>query len=282
MVQTVLDVILKGILSTLVLLGTSVLPIVLLCALMLVIGRWMSRRLYATFGWKGILALAWLGTPVHELSHLLACVVGRNKVTDFALFKPDKSTGSLGYVQHSYDKNSFYQRVIGNTLIAVAPFFGGALVIYLLTHTMYPGLLPTGGEAALVAWERLGSLDSLWALLQSWWAYLLRFLAMMFTSHNLGDWRFWLYVWAMISVASHLSPSPADFQGFWGPVALLVAVLALTNVALAAFGYNGGVLAARFLNATVVNLNALLVVALMFLLLGAAVVWLITALRRLF
>jgi hypothetical protein len=280
MVDRILDVLLSGFLNTLVLVGASVFPVVALCTLMLVVGRWTGQRLYSTFGWKGILALAWLGTPVHELSHLLACLIGRNEVTDFALFKPDKSTGSLGYVQHSYDRNSLYQRFIGNTLIAVAPFFGGALVIYLLTRHFYPTLLPGGSEASLLAWERMGSVAGLTDLLSSWWRYFSRFVTELASIDKFADWRFWIYVWAMISVAAHLAPSPADFEGFWGPALILLAVLFVGNIGLAALRVDAGVTLVQYVNGTVVSLNGLLVVALMFLLLGAALVWTITALYR--
>ena len=32
----------------------------------------------------------------------------------------------MGYIYHSYKIDNFYQAIIGNTFIAIAPFFGGA------------------------------------------------------------------------------------------------------------------------------------------------------------
>ncbi len=235
----------------------------------------MNRRLFKSFGWKGVIALAWLGTPVHEFSHVIGCWLGRNDVEEFALFHPDKTSGSLGFVKHSYDRNSFYQRVIGNTLAAVAPFFGGAVAIYLLTLTFYPSLLSIPENAPSFSWSELARLDGILEFSQAWILQIKRFFLTLFASQNLGRPQFWLYLFAMISVAAHLSPSASDFEGFWGPVAVLFLLVFVLNALLVAFDRTN-LLSTFSLTAGIATLNALLILSFFFLLAGAIAVGIVT------
>ncbi|WP_269850382.1 hypothetical protein [Methanosarcina horonobensis] len=40
----------------------------------------------SVFGMKGIIATAWIGTPIHESGHLLMCYLFKHKVSEFKLF----------------------------------------------------------------------------------------------------------------------------------------------------------------------------------------------------
>jgi hypothetical protein len=75
----------------------------------------------------------WLGTSVHELSHAIFCFIFGHKIVDIKLFSPDPETGTLGYVEHSYNRRNIYQ-MIGNFFIGVGPVILGSAVIYLLFY----------------------------------------------------------------------------------------------------------------------------------------------------
>lgn len=272
----ILGLLAKAGLTTLLFLGSALLPILVLCVALLLLGRFLNRRLLDTFGWQAVLLAAWIGTPVHEFSHLVACWIGRNKVEDFALFKPDAKSGSLGYVQHSYDSQSFYQRVIGNTLVGLAPFLGGSLVIYLLTKGFFPDLLIDHPATLSLTADKLGDLTKLAELGRAWWTELGVFYRVLFDTNNLSRWQFWLYLFAMISLAAHLSPSRADFEGLGRPLLLLLVLLYLTELTLVSLAHFKVVTWALPLVNPVV-LVGLLVLALLFLILGALFVGLITA-----
>ena len=47
-----------------------------------------------------------LGTPIHELGHVLACWMFGLKITQIRLYSPDAATGRLGYVAFTYRPSS--------------------------------------------------------------------------------------------------------------------------------------------------------------------------------
>ncbi len=275
--DTLLPLFSESVGNTLLFLGSTVLPVVILCLVLLFIGRWMNRQLYLSFGWRGVLALAWLGTPVHEFSHVIGCWLGRNRIEDFALFKPDHKTGSLGYVKHSYNTGSFYQRVIGNTLISLAPFFGGSLAIYLLTSHFYPQFLMKPDQLPLANWSTVSSAAGLNELGKAWFHYFQQFYEVLLNKDNLGEWSFWLYLVSMISLAVHLSPSKSDFEGFWGPALILAAALFLTMFTVTALN-RVTALSIPDLTGWTLILHTIMALALSFLFLGAMTTAVITLL----
>jgi hypothetical protein len=77
-----------------------------------------------------------LGTPLHELSHLAACLLFRHQVRRYSIFSPDRS-GRLGFVEHAYDPQSLYQRA-GCFFIALAPMSAGFAVLYGALVLLFP------------------------------------------------------------------------------------------------------------------------------------------------
>lgn len=78
-----------------------------------------------------------IGTPIHELSHALMCIIFRHKITDMKLFQMDDESGTMGYVTHSYNPRNLYQK-IGCFFIGVAPIICGSLVLHLLMLWLLP------------------------------------------------------------------------------------------------------------------------------------------------
>jgi len=208
-------------------------PIVFCCFILNVLSKEQNRRLYYIGGWKGLLTTAWIGTPIHELSHYLAAIVGNHKVVDMKIFKPDKRTGSMGYVAHSYQVDNFYQAVVGNTFISIAPFFGGAAVIYLVSTLVFPGFSLFTRDVPQIYYLTIDN-----AL--EWKSYLLfgksayyffnHLFDTMFSLQMLHDWKLYVFLFLMLGIANHLSPSGSDFQNFWTPLLILVCTIFLLNL----------------------------------------------------
>ena len=61
-----------------------------------------------------------IGTPVHELSHALMCVLFGHTITKMKLVNADRRSKTLGYVEHTYYKTNLYHQ-IGNYFIGISP-----------------------------------------------------------------------------------------------------------------------------------------------------------------
>ncbi|MDZ7331069.1 MAG: hypothetical protein ONB31_03775 [candidate division KSB1 bacterium] len=208
-------------------------PIIFCCIILNVLSREQNRRLYYIGGWKALLVTAWIGTPIHEFSHYLFAVLSFHKVQDLKLFQPDPETGSMGYVAHSYKIDNFYQAVIGNTFIAIAPFFGGAAAIYLISSFVFPEFALFAEHVPRVYYLTIDN-----AL--EWKSYLLfgktafHFFNYLydtfFSPEMLRDWKLYVFLFLMLGIANHLSPSASDFRNFWYPITALLVTIALLNL----------------------------------------------------
>lgn len=208
-------------------------PIIFGCVILNILSKEQNKRLYYIGGWRALLITAWIGTPIHELSHFLIAVLTNHKVVELKLFHPDPQTGSMGYIYHSYKVDNFYQAVVGNTFIAIAPFFGGAAVIYFLSTVIFPDFALFARYVPRISFLTLDN-----AL--EWKSYLLfgksayyffnYLVDTIFTPEMLQDWKLYVFLFLMFGIANHLAPSAADFENFWQPLAFLLTSLVLLNL----------------------------------------------------
>lgn len=78
-----------------------------------------------------------IGTPVHEGAHALACLLFGHRIVEVRLFSLDPDDGVLGYVRHSYNPKSFYQR-LGNFFIGTAPIVVISLLLAFVAYLVLP------------------------------------------------------------------------------------------------------------------------------------------------
>lgn len=189
----------------------------------------VQRRLIQRFGWNAALWTGWIGTPIHEASHVVMCWLFGHEIESVALFAPDMQEGRLGYVRHTYHRGSWWQES-GNFFIGIAPLIGGATVLLLVTWAMYPQLV----EAFLTMsrnQENSATLD--WNTVQSVgptaWNLLI-------TTFSLGSLKFWLYLYLVLCITLHAAPSASDYHGGLKGGAILLGVWLSLNVVHATFG----------------------------------------------
>ncbi|WP_254191040.1 histidinol-phosphate transaminase, partial [Clostridioides difficile] len=98
-----------------------------------------NKFIFSSFGKIGIIVTGAIGTFVHELSHLIMCLIFMHKINSVKFFRPieSKNDGILGYVSHSYKKDNLYQS-IGNFFIGIAPIIGGTVMIILIFKILLP------------------------------------------------------------------------------------------------------------------------------------------------
>lgn len=214
----------------LLLLGVLLLPAVLFALAIHALEHLMQGRLARQFGWRAVLWTGWLGTPVHEFSHALACWIFQHRVDEIRLFDPDLEEGRLGYVRHSYRRGNLYQE-IGNVFIGTAPLLGGSLVLLLLTWLFYPAAIRTALDHARdLEFSSLGrSVGQLWEAARS-------SLGVILDPANLLQPRFWVFCYFVLCIGSHMAPSRTDYAGSLRGALLLLALLAIISIGISAAG----------------------------------------------
>lgn len=206
----------------------SLLEMLSLVGLLMVVGlvlgvmeRKSNHYFFSAFGYKGILATAWIGTPVHEMGHALMCLIFGHKIIDMRLLMIHQADGTLGYVTHSYNQRSVYQSV-GNFFIGIAPIISGIGALFLSLYYLLPNsfkffasYLQEGvmtNSIDLTFFKGLASSSLI--LIQS-----------IFTLSNLSNPNFWIFLLIALGVSSHMALSRADIKGATQGLVTLYAVL---------------------------------------------------------
>lgn len=225
----VIDVLLQ----TCWLLFLIVAPLVVFTLLIHFLERALQLRLASRFGWKSVLWTGWLGTPIHELSHVLMCVAFRHRIEEVALFEPDLKSGRLGYVRHSWTpKNTFEE--IGNFFIGLAPLAGGSIVLAGLLWLFYPDAASHMVSGSRIASD--GSAEQM-SFLTATFSSVSSLVSELLSPRNLLSWKFWLFTYLVLCVGSHMAPSRSDYDGASRGVLLVlgIAIAILLLVALLGF-----------------------------------------------
>ncbi len=258
--------------STLVVFSSIVLPTVSGCVVLSVLAGWQRRQLLRTFGWKSLLLTGWLGTPIHELSHAAAALVFGHRISEMRLFKPDPATGQLGYVKHTYNPRNPYATILGNAIIPVAPLFGGALVMLVLTMLLAQDFLPqTAAPTTSTPATQSRSIQPVnsGAVGENKVDYFRRFLRTALSISTWKRWQFYVYLYGVFCIAMHLSPSRQDFRNFSKPALILsLAILSVILLILLLGGIPDGL--PPILWRPLAAINSLLAFAIVISLVGAA------------
>lgn len=220
--------------QTLWLLLILVAPFVIFTLLIHFLERLIQMRLASRFGWKSVLWTGWLGTPIHELSHAVLCKVFRHRIDEIALFEPDRRSGRLGYVRHTWNTNNWFEEV-GNFFIGLAPLVGGSMALGGLLWFFFPEAVPNmidrsgiidGAEAI----ESTSVIGMIIASVQSLVSDLL-------TPNNLFSWKFWLFTYLVLCVGSHMAPSRSDYDGASRGVTMVVLAMVGVLLLISLLGY---------------------------------------------
>ena len=191
----------------------------------------LINRLFYNFtgGGRGIcLATGLIGTPIHELSHAVMCIVFGHKIEEMKLFQTDDENGVLGYVYHSYNRRNIYH-VIGNYFIGIAPIVVGALVLYLIMK----GLIPN-------AYSEISSNIQSLIVLQSngidsdIFSYVFDVCIGAFVSIFTTDFGFKTIIFLILClcISLHMNLSGADVKGSLTAIPLIAILLFIVNFAL--------------------------------------------------
>ncbi|MBL4936637.1 hypothetical protein JK636_12800 [Clostridium sp. YIM B02515] len=194
----------------------SIIEIFYLTGLILIAGlilglfeRVSNNLMQRSLGRKGIFITAWLGTPIHELGHAAMCIIFNHNITRIKLLNTKSENGVLGYVEHSYNPSSLYQR-IGNLFIGLGPIFSGigALIagMYFLvprSFKVFKVFVLEGINNDKIDVNLAGSLFKASGVL----------IKSIFNISNLSSINFWIFIITAVCISSHIALSKADIKG---------------------------------------------------------------------
>lgn len=179
------------------------------------------------FGKKGIMITAWIGTPIHELGHLLMCYLFKHKVSEFKLFTLKPRNGVLGYVNHSWNQKSLYQN-IGNFFIGMGPILSGTCALLLGMYFFLPDSFSTFTNYLTLDSAQFDS-----RTLANIFVLTARLFKSIFLAGNLVSFDFWIYFALAIAISSHIALSKEDLKGAGrGLVTIFTFILLVNAVAL--------------------------------------------------
>jgi hypothetical protein len=218
-----LDILLTSFIELLYLFG-----VIMAVGLLLgVLEKISNTFLIQAFGARGVLATAWIGTPIHEIGHLLQCFIWGHQVTRVKLLQLNSPDGVLGFVEHRYNPNSIYQQA-GNFFIGLGPIFSG---IGSLILGMYL-LVPHSYRAFQVQINQHVSVEKLdLTIIKTIGVAILAISKSLFTFENLLNPLFWIFLLVAISISSHIALSKSDIRGSAKGLLMLLFVLVLINIA---------------------------------------------------
>lgn len=197
--------------------------------LYMIVNNKISTNLKLAFGWKGFCIFASIGTPFHELTHLLMSWLFLHKVTEVKFFRPIKSYKeykqgqkniTLGYVNHSYKKTPY--RIMGNFFIGASPMIIGMGSIVLILRLLFP--------ESFIDISALNINN-----LKSFIANILLILFNIFSKDNMLSWKFWLLIFIIVAIASHMNMSIPDIKGTFNGLLPLIILTQLSSIILVIF-----------------------------------------------
>jgi len=172
---------------------------------------------------------AWLGTTIHEAGHALFAVIFRHKINKIKFFSPDPSTGTLGYVDHSYNKKSLYQQ-IGNFFIGIGPIIMCCLMLYALSYLLFRIKLNDLSTLTITT-ETFHSFSTFMAAVAEIWSGIKAFVSEVFRGAHSTFLKIAFFIYCFYSIGSSITLSKSDLatsgRGF---LAVVIAIF-LFNLA---------------------------------------------------
>ncbi|MGE5627962.1 MAG: hypothetical protein ACM3X7_07565 [Solirubrobacterales bacterium] len=184
------------------------------------------KNFQRSFGKKAIIITGILGVPIHEMSHAFIALLFGHKLTKVKLFQSPDENGVMGYVNHTYSRNSIYQQ-LGNFFIGIAPIIGGTISIIVLMYFAMPETYNQFTNLVLkdLQWSTMNK-HAFESILKAYG----RIAETVFTIKNMGNPLFYIFIFAAISISSHISLSPADIKGAAKGLFSIILVIFLLNV----------------------------------------------------
>ncbi|MBQ9369932.1 MAG: hypothetical protein IJU10_02530 [Clostridia bacterium] len=215
------EILLSGVLQVLFWVGAIILTGVIIALL-----NGLFYRAVGTNSYKVCIATGCIGTPIHELGHAFFCLVFGHKIVEMKLFSPDKESGTVGYVKHSFNEKNIYQRM-GQFFIGVGPIIFGSGVLLLLLFLLVRPAFTSLATAMSSLGSAENSLGDYFTLIGSGFGGFFRTL---FSGELVTTWQWWVMLLLGCMIAIHMNLSKADIDGAKLGLLLVIAIFALVPI----------------------------------------------------
>ena len=212
------------ILVNLVILG----PLIIYGIIIAFINNKISGNLHNKRCWWIYTIASAIGTPIHELSHLIFNLIFFHKVTKVELYRPIKSKkdGVLGFVDFSYNKASLYQN-IGLFFTGIGPMIGGFLVLFILMKILLPDVF---NEMKFISITNLNFLEVLTNIKDN----TISNFTSIFTKYNSFQ-NLVIFLVLAFSISTHMHISTQDLKVATTGFVILEIVFLIISILLLAF-----------------------------------------------
>ena len=165
-----------------------------------------------------------VGTPIHELSHAIFCLLFGHKITEIDLFSPGDDDDSLGYVAHDYDDDNLFHK-IGLFFIGVGPVLGGSTVILILMYYLVPNLYN-------VLMSDINQLTIENNYILNYVTVITNTVPMVFNEMYFPSDYYWVFLVLALMIASHMELSASDISGAKTGLFFLMIVLFVVDAVM--------------------------------------------------
>ena len=190
-----------------------------------------NQLIQRALGEKIIIFTGFIGTVVHEVSHMIMALIFNHKIVKVELFRPRKykEDGILGFVKSTYNPNSIYQQV-GNFFIGIAPMIFGTLTIWLLfiifSNNLYTMFLNYMNIGLYTNYLQSSNYSGFFDLLVHDVFLLLKTI---FSFDYIFNVNHLIMLFLIYSISTHMTLSLADLKGsFKGLLVCFIVVFVIT------------------------------------------------------
>lgn len=197
------------------------LPLIIQILILYILSRLLDRLILRRIGRTLYLITQWPGVMVHELSHLVGCLVTFTRVFQVKLFAPSGDT--LGFVSHVQSRNP-----IKNIVISLAPLFGVTAVIWLLIRFLLPELYFSILNPVKAGLADFTSFNQFFSFTKDYLSQYWHFLVNLWQNIDFSKWQTYVFIYLMLSLGAHAAPSKQDLKHtFYGLAGLVIIFLIL-------------------------------------------------------
>jgi hypothetical protein len=193
-----------------------------------------NRLFYSNFGYSSRIicyVTGFIGTPIHELSHALFCIIFGHKIVDIKLFQINSDDGTLGYVNHTYNPRNIYQ-IIGNFFIGIAPIVVITGILYLIAYFLLPDMAAQMLNSTNNIDITQNAATCFTDIVTGIFACIVAFFSYIVT------WQWWIFVLVGLLLALHMNLSPADIKSSLGGLFFLILLILIADIILGVISEN--------------------------------------------